>query len=135
MAWLETKKVLIVEDNDVDILLAKRLLEREWVHPENIYVVENGRAAVKIATGQLFDLILMDIQLPEIDGIDAATLIKLHYNGDSSPKIIAYTTYDKDHPIPWIEIMDGRIEKPSNNEIFRNEVRKNLQIPEQLSLS
>jgi CheY-like chemotaxis protein len=42
----------------------------------------------------------MDIQVPEIEGIDAAKLIKLHYHGDSSPKIIAYTAYNKNHSIP-----------------------------------
>ena len=56
----------------------------------------NGIDAISIAKQHLFDLILMDIQLPDVDGITAIKEIRAHYK-EHSPKIIGYTAYDRKH--------------------------------------
>ena len=122
---LSDKTVLIVDDVHVDASLAKTRLQIIWIHPDNIHIAENGQDAIIMATQQLFDLIMMDIQLPDLDGIAAIKQIRAHYK-EHSPKIIGYTAYDK-KDVPSIETMDGVIFKPCTAAAFKNEIIKNLQ--------
>jgi two-component system sensor histidine kinase/response regulator len=54
--------VLLAEDNRINQMLARRLLERRG---HQVVVVETGAQAVAAHAGQQFDLILMDVQMPE----------------------------------------------------------------------
>src|SRR5271157_3999710 len=58
-------RVLLVEDNSTNLLLARRVLEKAgyWVE-----VAVNGREGVEAARHQRFDVILMDVQMPVLDG-------------------------------------------------------------------
>lgn len=91
MEWLATKKVLVVDDNDM--LLVQKLTEKTWIQPQNIMTAQNGIQAVERAIKEMFDVIIMDIRMPEMDGITASKKIKSHY-GENAPKIIAYTALD-----------------------------------------
>lgn len=64
--------ILLAEDNIVNREVAKELLEIVGL---DIEMAENGRIAVEKANNKVFDLILMDIQMPEMDGIEATKLI------------------------------------------------------------
>jgi len=67
------KKVLIVEDNDLNMKLFQDLLE---VHNIDTVETKNGNEAVELARKEKPDLILMDIQLPEISGLDVTKMLK-----------------------------------------------------------
>ena len=69
----ETKTVLVVEDNDLNMKLFHDLLE---AHGYQILQTKNGRDALRLAREHHPDLILMDIQLPEISGLEVTKLIK-----------------------------------------------------------
>ena len=65
--------ILLAEDNVVNQRLAVRLLEKRG---HTVAVAENGREAVDLVKRQTFDLVLMDVQMPEMDGITATTIIR-----------------------------------------------------------
>lgn len=67
------KTILIVEDNELNMKLFNDLLEAKGY---NILQTRNGREALDIARAEKPDLILMDIQLPEVSGLDVTKWIK-----------------------------------------------------------
>jgi PAS domain S-box-containing protein len=67
------KKALLVEDNDMNRFIAKQSLD--YLGIETIEA-ENGQIATEIAASQKFDLILMDIQMPVMDGVAATSFIR-----------------------------------------------------------
>ena len=83
--------VLLVEDNEINQLVAKELLEGYGLHVE---IAANGRKAVDILLKepQQFDAVLMDLQMPEMDGYEATQLIRQAKNKEELP-IIAMTAH------------------------------------------
>lgn len=67
------KKVLLVEDNDINVLVGKQILEKANLKVE---VAEDGLSAVRIVKEKQFDVILMDIQMPIMDGYKASKEIR-----------------------------------------------------------
>lgn len=67
--------ILLAEDNEVNQKLAVRLLEKRG---HSVTVVGNGRRAVQAVDSRAFDLVLMDVQMPEMDGIEATAAIRQH---------------------------------------------------------
>ncbi|CCG52845.1 Probable hybrid two-component system sensor histidine kinase and response regulator receiver [Flavobacterium indicum GPTSA100-9 = DSM 17447] len=88
---LKPLKILVAEDNKINQMVTKKLLEKNHHYCK---IVENGIEAVNCATNEKFDLILMDINMPELNGIDATT--KLRALGITIP-IIALTASDKEN--------------------------------------
>lgn len=81
-------KILLAEDNEINQMIAVELLED--VHYE-VVVANNGREAVEVLTsGEGFDLILMDIQMPVLDGLEATKIIRSYPRYANIP-IIAMT--------------------------------------------
>jgi len=66
-------RVLVAEDNRVNQLLASRLLEKRGHH---VVVAKNGREALEVLAKSKFDLVLMDLQMPEMDGLEATAWLR-----------------------------------------------------------
>jgi PAS domain S-box-containing protein len=66
-------RLLLAEDNPVNQRLAVRILER-WGH--SVVVASNGRRALEAWEKEMFDLILMDVQMPEMSGLEAVAVIR-----------------------------------------------------------
>jgi two-component system sensor histidine kinase/response regulator len=88
---LQGINVLLVEDNKINQQVASELLEKQGIH---VTVVDNGQEAVDIMAekGSTFDLILMDIQMPLLDGYQATSEIRKSYDYDTLP-ILAMTAH------------------------------------------
>ena len=72
---LKELKILIAEDNEFNIMVVKDDLN--WYIPKvNITVVENGKLAVEAFSKEVFDVILMDVQMPEMNGYQATKAIR-----------------------------------------------------------
>jgi signal transduction histidine kinase/CheY-like chemotaxis protein len=105
-------RVLLAEDNPVNRTLAVRLLQREGYQ---IQVTCNGREALTAFESNRFDLALLDIQMPEIDGFGVTAAIRRHeaQNGGHLP-IIAMTAHAMkgDAEQCLAAGMDGYVSKP-----------------------
>jgi CheY-like chemotaxis protein len=106
------RHILLAEDNPVNQRLAVRLLEK---HGHAVVVASNGREAVRAFNRERFDLILMDVQMPEMDGFEATALIRETESGKGDHvRIIALTAYAMkgDRERCLAAGMDGYISKP-----------------------
>jgi two-component system sensor histidine kinase/response regulator len=111
--------ILLAEDNRVNQTLAIRLLEKRG---HTVVLAETGRAALEAAATQTFDLVLMDVQMPEMDGLEATRAIRQRelVTGRHLP-IIAMTANamsgDKERCLN--SGMDGYVAKPmSGQDLF-----------------
>ena len=80
-------KILLAEDNVVNQKVALKILERMGYRAD---VASNGKEAVEAVKRQPYDVVLMDVQMPEMDGVEAATRIR-EGQGENRPWIIALT--------------------------------------------
>jgi len=108
--------ILLAEDNPVNQLMAVRLLEKRG---HTVVVAGTGKAALVALENHNFDLVLMDVQMPEMDGLRATVAIREREkaSGKHMP-IIAMTAHamasDKDNCFE--AGMDGYLSKPINTE-------------------
>ena len=112
-------KILVAEDTPFNQKFIARLLDR-WGH--QAVIVENGRKAIEVLTREKFDLVLMDVQMPEMDGFEATAAIRIREaeTGEHVP-IIAMTAHAmKGDRERCIEVgMDDYVPKPiSANALF-----------------
>ncbi len=117
-------KVLIIEDNEQNLYLTTFILEH---HGYEVTQARDGAAGIHIARSGHFDLILLDIQLPEMDGYTVAGHLRSGSTLDDTP-IVAITSYamvgDREKAIA--AGCTGYIEKPINPDTFIPELQKYL---------
>ncbi|MDR3511569.1 MAG: response regulator [Caulobacteraceae bacterium] len=113
-------RVLLVEDNPINALLARSLLEREGCLVDHAV---GGREAIKAAEVQSFDLVLMDLRMPGLDGIGAAEALRAM--GIKTP-IIALTAdaFEEDRRACLAAGMDDFLAKPLAPEALRAALRR-----------
>ena len=116
-----TTKVLVVDDNEVNRMIAVKLLEKEGCEVD---AVASGLAAISHARDRIYDLVFMDIDMPEMDGIETAK--HLREGGNKSLPIIAMTAHtlagDRERLLE--AGMDDYVAKPFDRKIFANIVKK-----------
>lgn len=88
--FLKGIKILLVEDNELNQLLAIKVFAR-W--EKEIDIADNGRIAIEKVEKNDYDIILMDIQMPEMDGNEVAKYIRNNMGYKSNIPIIALTAH------------------------------------------
>jgi PAS domain S-box-containing protein len=111
VAWSRPPLVLVAEDSPVNQIVAKRALERCGCQP---HVVADGRQAVAAFSAGTYDAVLLDCQMPELDGYAATAEIRAIEADSRRTPIIAMTahTLDGDHERCIAAGMDDHIGKP-----------------------
>jgi CheY-like chemotaxis protein len=122
-------RILLVEDNRVNQAVAVRLLEKRG---HEVVVAENGKAAFEALEKQTFDFVLMDVQMPEMDGIEATAKIRAdELKSEKHVPIIAMTAHamagDKERCLE--AGMDGYVSKPLRAEDLFSAIEAVLSIP------
>ncbi|MBN8730844.1 MAG: response regulator [Acidobacteria bacterium] len=118
---LEGRTVLLVEDNSTNSLIIERTLTRRGCV---LTCVEDGLKAVELATRSEFDVILMDIQLPGIDGVEAIRRIRAAPGGSRGALIVALTAFafEEDRQRCLAAGADDHISKPVNLRFLRERI-------------
>ncbi|MCB1156730.1 MAG: response regulator, partial [Leptospiraceae bacterium] len=116
-------KILLAEDNEINRLLALRILQKAKLNAD---VALNGEDAIRLFKEKEYDLILMDIQMPEMDGIEATSHIRNLSQSNDKPVIIAMTanamTGDKEQYL--LSGMNDYISKPIQKEELLEKIKR-----------
>ena len=104
-----SRRILVADDSPTNLKLTTRMLENR---DHSVTAVENGRLAVEAIRVEPYDVVLMDLQMPVMDGIEATAAIRAEEraNGRRVP-IVAITAYD-DRQRCIDAGMDGYLAKP-----------------------
>ncbi len=119
----DTITVLIVEDNVINQRVAKRMVEKMGFKTE---IANNGQEALDMLQEKSYDLILLDVQMPVLDGLRTAQKIRImEMNSEQHIPIIAMTAHaQKEDRDRCLEAgMDDYISKPINMQILEEKLR------------
>jgi CheY-like chemotaxis protein len=111
MAKRHPLRILLAEDNAVNQKLATRLLAQMGYRTD---VAANGLEAIDALERQRYDIVLMDVQMPEMDGLEASRQINKQWSRDQRPQIVAMTAnaMQGDRELCIAAGMDDYITKP-----------------------
>jgi len=118
------KRILVVEDNETNIYLIGFILRK---NKYEVIEARSGEKGVELALKERPDLIIMDIQLPGIDGLEATRRIRESEAEEEIP-IIALTSYAMtgDREKSLAAGCTGYLKKPINPDTFMGEIEKYL---------
>ncbi|MCQ6560110.1 PAS domain S-box protein [Paenibacillus mendelii] len=118
-------KILIAEDNEVNQIVLKKMIEKLGY---NATVVSNGKDAVEAVKRFPYDIIFMDIQMPEMDGVEATRMIKESLTSKRMPYIVAVTAHviKGDYEKYIATGMDEYVSKPVSIEVVSDIIEKTL---------
>ena len=121
----DTLHVLVADDNATNRFLAGKLLEMFGCTAD---MVEDGCAAVEAAQARPYDLILMDIKMPVMDGVEATRALRALPGPVGRLPILALTANadDRDAETYLAAGMDGVVQKPIQPDVLLNAIRRVL---------
>lgn len=121
----EDLKILVVEDNPLNMKLINVILRREGIE---VLAAENAEEGIEICKTSQPDLVLMDIQLPGMDGLEATRIIKNNKQLNHMP-VVALTAHamEGDEEKAYAVGFDGYITKPIDTDTFMESVRSYLE--------
>jgi CheY-like chemotaxis protein len=104
-------KILLVEDNLINQKVAQKMLKRLG---HNADIAANGKEAIRALERRPYQIVFMDIHMPEMDGIEATKIIRERLISEEQPHIIALTAYNLEYSREMClqAGMDGYISKP-----------------------
>jgi CheY-like chemotaxis protein len=104
-------RILLAEDNEVNQKVALRILDRLGYRAD---VASNGREALEAVERRNYDVVLMDVQMPEVDGLEASRRICARWPDGSRPRIVAMTANAmiEDREACFAAGMDDYVAKP-----------------------
>ena len=115
---VRSKNILLVDDNPVNLKLASELI-RLWGH--RVVAAENGMEALQYYRKQTFDLIILDIQMPDIDGVHLLHMMRRQNPTDKTPIIALTANVVNDEAGKLIDQgFDYFLGKPLDEEKFRS---------------
>jgi two-component system cell cycle response regulator DivK len=122
-----SRTVLLIEDNEQNRYLATFLLEQNG---DTVIAAHDGQHAITVAGAMGPDLILLDIQLPGMDGYQVAQALRKMDTLDGTP-IVAVTSYAMlgDREKALAAGCDGYIEKPIDPDTFLEEIASVERLP------
>ncbi len=119
------RKILIVDDNDDNRYTLSEFLKREGF--TNLETAENGKIGLDKLNDNNFDLVLLDLKMPEMDGIEALRNIKSNDNLRHIPVIMISAADEIENVTQCIEIgAEGFLTKPFNSMLLRARVNASL---------
>lgn len=115
-------RILLAEDNAINALLTRTLLEAEGCHVE---VVEDGSLAVEAMKNATYDMIFMDMRMPNMDGLEATRKIRAMDHRSKGLPIVALTAnaFDDDRNACFDSGMNDFMTKPVSAEELSDMVR------------
>ena len=121
-----SEEVLVVDDNPINQKIAEMMLNRMGIRSR---IASDGAVAIEMIQQQHFPLVLMDAQMPVMDGMAATTWIRENIPEDRQPIILVMTaTIIEDARRSWKELkFDGFIEKPVKLDVFKAAVTEALE--------
>lgn len=123
-SWTEVH-ILVADDNEINQLLAKRMIA-SWGGA--VTIAENGVQALEALQKESFDVVLMDIHMPEMDGIDATKAIRAAKTSYSNIPIIALTAnaMEDDEQVYKDAGMNDYIIKPVDADLLKQKITRYL---------
>jgi two-component system cell cycle response regulator DivK len=123
---MRPQRILVVEDNPKNLKLVRDVLEYAGYE---IVEATTGAEGVRIAAADPPDLVLMDLQLPDIDGAEALRLIRDASTARHVP-VVAVTAFamDEDRERAYDSGFDGYVEKPISVRALPEQVRGYLEL-------
>ncbi|MCG9970850.1 hybrid sensor histidine kinase/response regulator [Christiangramia crocea] len=119
---MEDKRILVVEDNKINQMITRKILEKNKVICD---VADNGTTAIEKVQNNHFDLILMDIHMPGISGIEATVEIR-KFNQDIPIIALTAVTLDDNLDEFYLNGFNDIIPKPYKTEEFFHKINKYL---------
>lgn len=124
---MESTRILVAEDNPVNQKVAELMLRRMGYTAE---IAPNGKIAIEKLQAEHYPLVLMDAQMPVLDGISATDWIRKNIPASQQPKIIVMTaSLMEDAKTSWKSVeVDGFIEKPVRVEVLKQTILDVIEI-------
>jgi len=118
------RKILVIEDNEQNLYLVRFILERSGY---DVFAAMDGRSGIERAASLRPDLILLDIQLPVLDGYEVARRLRQNPDLADTP-IVAVTSYAMtgDREKVMEAGCNGYIEKPIDPDTFVKKIEKHF---------